>query len=168
MAYLYSAERIKRFQSVVPRAGIAIAEALMAGRFGPIWKYNADGDKGPLRRDWIVVEAQTSNAYAFVFWQPATQSIDYSKPIIEIGLTDLAGSRTTKVELLGPLTSSSCWSVALASSAQVTGLTNIENSNSTPDPIYPTDLNGLKQLDNKAFTQFAKNMHSWFGGDWSA
>lgn len=65
LSYLNSPERIKRYSAIWP-SSVKVAKALLDGKFGPIEKY--DGDKKPLKSDYIGWGGMQSKDYSFYAW----------------------------------------------------------------------------------------------------
>jgi hypothetical protein len=179
LAYLHSSTRVGRFNQAVPTAGILIAKALVAGRFGPVDRY--DADKKPLQPGYVGdggIMAKDRTAFAWVYWK-ADGSIDYTKPITQISIRNDNAVPATEVSMFGPQgdpatdTDSSYWKVykAIGTRTEVTATLNIispapSSTKENSKFYYPYSLRELRDLDDQGFDQLEANMTSLFGPNW--
>lgn len=180
LAYLTSKERATEFKRIAPKAGIKIAQALQAGKFGKVFRY--DGNKvalQPHETGWGGISTLNSSkivAFAWVYWK-ADGSIDYTKPITQVALTAKTDStHATAVNIFGPNSAGfDYWNVAMASGKKTEVDPTLFTGSATLGPedanfgnfFEPTDLAGVTDLDTRALNQFIDNMNSWFGPSWN-
>jgi hypothetical protein len=68
VAYLRSPERISRFQAIWP-SGTVVAKALLAGKLGPLKKYNDEKKELlPNYIGWGGMQTLDKSSYAWVYW----------------------------------------------------------------------------------------------------
>jgi hypothetical protein len=181
LSYLRSSERVQRFQTVVPKAGILIAQALQAGKLGPVFRYN--DEKTALQPGQVGYGGIQSNNHAGFAWvyYKADGSIDYSKPITQISITNVNANPATNVQIMSPMEPVSnsdgfgtYWEVFKALDKNITEIgdtINLDLPNAKPNAndkkfYYPYTLQEFKQLDVEAFDQLDANMVSRFGAGW--
>lgn len=174
--YLQSVERNDKFQTIVPKAGIAIAKALEAGKFGKVKRYNAwKKDLQPGEVGWGGISSKDNGEFAWVYWK-ADGTVDYTKPICQIGTTSATGSKATRVTVFGPDKDDevSYWQVYKAIDSQrieVTDTLGIQfpDIDMPKDDkfISPSSLELLKELDAAALAQLQADMVSQFGKNWA-
>lgn len=184
-SYLTSVERARRYEAFATEAGVVIAQALNTGYFGDAYRYTDMKEPRPdgyVGWGGITTTASlyrppgiiSSEPFAWVYWN-ADGTIDTTKSIMDLSISDKADPENTKVLLFDPI-ENGWWSASFfAGSSETT----IPFSN--PVSYYgwghkyqsgqytvtqPLSLQGYKEFDDIVLEQLETNMVSWFGDDW--
>jgi len=167
--YLNSAGRLQRYVGVFDQAAITVAQALQAGRFGPVDKYdeNKQSLTNPNYTGWGGIAAKGSNFYAWVYYVNGT--IDFGKLVPGFSVQD--GKYLLQIERDGG--ENYPYEVFLNSDGGATEVTSPDyvggrmvNSNENEEFTYPTTMDALYSLDGTALTALNTVMSETFGPYW--
>jgi hypothetical protein len=172
VAYLESPGRTKCYESLVPKAGAIITDALdrnQDNKFRTVQRYAAVTNDVSKYQGWGFISTADHSIYAYVWWNNG--KIDYKDhPISQIGIRNSDITTPCMVQLLGhreaPL---NYWTVTTITEYGVTKVGNTDGIRGNPwsaDHYSPTSVAELAQLDAEVYTLLDLDMSSWFGRNW--
>jgi hypothetical protein len=172
LKYLKAPGRTKCYDSLVPKAGAIIADALdrnQDNKFRTVQRYAAVTNDVSKYQGWGFISTADHSIYAYVWWNNG--KIDYKDhPISQIGIRNSDITTPCMVQLLGnreaPL---NYWTVTTVTEYGVTKVGNTEGIRGNPwsaDYYSPTSVAELAQLDAEVYTLLDLDMSSWFGRNW--